>query len=61
MRCIWGFPIAYIILKEQVKTQGDQLQTQGIQLQAQDAVINSSKEQVAFLMRQRQCSSGLEV
>ncbi|CAL5435094.1 unnamed protein product [Camellia sinensis] len=49
---------AIIELKEQVKTQGDQLQTQGIQLQAQDAVINSLKEQVAFLMRQRQCSSG---
>ncbi|CAL5374259.1 unnamed protein product [Camellia sinensis] len=51
---------AIIELKEQVKTQGDQLQTQGIQLQAQDAVINSLKEQVAFLMRQRQCSSGLQ-
>ncbi|XP_028101154.1 uncharacterized protein LOC114300488 [Camellia sinensis] len=51
---------AIIELKEQVKTQGDQLQTQGIQLQAQDAVINSLKEQVAFFMRQRQCSSGLQ-
>ncbi|KAF5959436.1 hypothetical protein HYC85_000645 [Camellia sinensis] len=48
-----------IELKEQLKTQGDQLQTQGIQLQAQDAVINSLKEQVAFLMRQRHSSSGL--
>ena len=53
--------MAYIILKEQVKTQGNQMQTQSIQLQAQDAVINSSKEQVAFLVKQRQCSSGLQV
>ncbi|CAL5328442.1 unnamed protein product [Camellia sinensis] len=49
-----------IELKEQLKTQGDQLQTQGIQLQAQDAVINSLKEQVAFLMSQRHSSSGLQ-
>ncbi|GMP75351.1 hypothetical protein CsSME_00032475 [Camellia sinensis var. sinensis] len=49
-----------IELKKQVKAQGDQLQTQGIQLQAQDVVINSLKEQVAFLMRQRQCSTGLQ-
>ncbi|GMP88321.1 hypothetical protein CsSME_00040355 [Camellia sinensis var. sinensis] len=50
-----------IELKEQLKTQGDQLQTQGIQLQAQDAVINSLKEQVAFLMSQRHSSSGLQM
>ncbi|CAL5327670.1 unnamed protein product [Camellia sinensis] len=49
-----------IELKEQLKTQGDQLQTQGIQLQAQDAIINSLKEQVAFLMSQRHSSSGLQ-
>lgn len=47
-------------LKEQLTTQGDQSQTQGVQLQAQDTVINALKEQVAFFMRQRHSSGGLQ-